>query len=233
MKVPWLPKEKIIERAAKVISDYEAIIGQIIGPPIPVEDIIRRYLGVKLGFMDFEEKLGMKGVLGATYVKARLICVNEGLQRDKSEGRIIFTCAHEVGHWVLHRPFVSMAERSGVQNNAIICRTLNAREPIEWQADYFAACLLMPEKETKEAAKRAFGRDFLVLDNVKSSFGGRSYYVDPCIENWHQMAEMVCEAGGFSNVSKQAMSIRLQELGLLVNKTGARMDWSSHSSIDK
>ena len=232
MNVPWLPKKIIIEGAAKIVSDYEVMIGHKIGPPIPVEDIIRRYLGVKLGFMDFEEKLGMKGVLGATYVKARLICVNERFQQNKSEGRVIFTYAHEVGHWILHRRFVSMAERSGVQNNAIICRTVNAREPIEWQADYFAACLLMPEKEVREAAKRAFGREFLVLDNVKSSFGGRSYYIDPCIENWHQMAEMVCEAGGFSNVSKQAMIIRLQELGLLVNKTEARMGWSKYSSMD-
>ena len=33
--------------------------------------------------------------------------------------------------------------------------------------------------------------------------------------------------GGFSNVSKHAMIIRLQDLGLLVNKTMKRMDWEA------
>ena len=37
----------------------------------------------------------------------------------------------------------------------------------------------------------------------------------------------MCEAGGFSNVSKLAMIIRLQDLGLLVNKTMKRMDWEA------
>jgi len=40
------------------------------------------------------------------------------------------------------------------------------------------------------------------------------------------MAAAMCEAGGFSNVSRQAMVIRLQDLGLLINKTGLRMDWN-------
>jgi hypothetical protein len=37
----------------------------------------------------------------------------------------------------------------------------------------------------------------------------------------------MCEAGGFSNVSKHAMIIRLQDLGLLVNKTKKKMDWEA------
>ena len=37
----------------------------------------------------------------------------------------------------------------------------------------------------------------------------------------------MCEAGGFSNVSKQAMIIRLQELGLLINLTEVKMDWNA------
>jgi len=37
----------------------------------------------------------------------------------------------------------------------------------------------------------------------------------------------MCEAGGFSNVSKQAMIIRLQDLGLMINKTSTKMDWAA------
>ena len=42
-----------------------------------------------------------------------------------------------------------------------------------------------------------------------------------------QKATAMCEAGGFFNVSKHAMIIRLQNLGLLVNKTKKRMDWEA------
>ena len=38
-------------------------------------------------------------------------------------------------------------------------------------------------------------------------------------------AEHVSEVGGFSNVSKQAMMIRLLDLGLVVNCTGTFLGW--------
>jgi hypothetical protein len=38
---------------------------------------------------------------------------------------------------------------------------------------------------------------------------------------------MVREGGGFTNVSKEAMIFRLEELGLIVNRTGTRLGWSS------
>jgi len=97
--------------------------------------------------------------------------------------------------------------------------------PVEWQADYFASCLLMPEKELKNTFFQVSGGKDLVLDNVKSCLGGTSVCIDPCVENWHFIADAVREAGGFSNVSKEAMIIRLLELGLVLNATGAYMGW--------
>jgi Zn-dependent peptidase ImmA (M78 family) len=225
MKVPWIPKERIEHSALGIIADYQDMIGHTMRTPIPVEDIIERYLKVNLSFEDLEEKLGMEDVLGATFVKPRLICINEKLLENNSEGRLRFTCAHEVGHWVLHRQFINVAAKSGPQKNDIICRIKNSRHPIEWQADYFAACLLMPEKETINAFCKVCGTEALVVDNVRSSFGSTSLYIDPCIENWPYIAAMVCEAGGF-NVSKQAMVIRLMDLRLLVNLTKERIGWS-------
>jgi hypothetical protein len=49
----------------------------------------------------------------------------------------------------------------------------------------------------------------------------------PYVEQWPFISAAMCELGGFSNVSKHAMIIRLQDLGLIVNKTNTRMDWSS------
>ena len=145
MKVPWLPKETISEYTSDLLNNYKELTGNSITPPIPVEDIIERYLGLTLSFEDLEEKLGMRNVLGATYIQKKEISINTRLLDDKNEGRMIFTCAHEIGHWELHREFVDEVNRS-LSNNTIICRTGTAREPIEWQADHYASCLLMPEE---------------------------------------------------------------------------------------
>ena len=56
MKVPWLPKSGIQQIADDVIAGYESKMERKVTPPIPVEDIIERYLNLKIGFMDFEKK---------------------------------------------------------------------------------------------------------------------------------------------------------------------------------
>ena len=232
MKVPWMPKIELADKAAEVLESYQDLVGHSICPPVPVQDVIERYLGVKLGFIDFSEKLGMKDVLGATYVEAQLICVNSRLLDVRYEGRMAFTCAHEVGHWILHRQYVNTAKRSTDGEDVILCRSRDAKQPIEWQADYFAGCLLMPEEAVKEAFQTAFGRQYLEIFNEKSSFRGDPLCFDPSVENWHFIAGAVCETGGFSNVSKQAMAIRLQELGLLINQTQRIMTWEkSHVAV--
>jgi hypothetical protein len=70
----------------------------------------------------------------------------------------------------------------------------------------------------------------LTLFNVCSAYSGPVCF-DPCVENWPRIAGWVKEAGSFSNVSKQAMIIRLQDLGLVKNATGYPMTWrASHAA---
>lgn len=225
MRVPWLDKEAIARQAEGLIGDYEAMMGRRVAPPIPVEDVVERFLGLDLTYENLDEKLGMDDVLGATYVRSKRISINRRLLEDKSEGRLVFTCAHEVGHWVLHRRLVEEAVRRERLQEAIVCRARNAREPVEWQADYFASCLLMPAPEMKEAFFMVCPSGKLFLDNVKSALGGTAVCIDPCVKNWHFIADMVRESGRFTNVSKEAVAFRMEELGLLINRTGARLGW--------
>lgn len=225
MKAPYLSKEQIAGRAGDVLRNYSAMAGYTVGPPVPVEEIIERYLRLRLVYDDLEKILGAKDVLGATYVHSRLICINERLFEDGSEGRLVFTCAHEVGHWVLHRRYVRSKKRTNSGSTAIVCRASEAKEPIEWQADYFAACLLMPADAVREAFQRVCELPEIVFNNIESRSGAGSPAIEPCVEHWPLLAEAVCETGGFSNVSKQAMIIRLQELGLLINLTDTPANW--------
>ena len=225
MKVPWLPKRQIAHAAESLIADYGNVIGGKLTPPIPVEDMIEKYFHIQLGVLDFENELGMKGVLGATYVDARVICVDESLFQSGCEGRFTFTCAHEVGHWVLHRRYVKKANRGGPEEIAIICRLEKAKEPIEWQADYFASSLLMPEDAVRKTFHKLCGGSPLVLENVGRTFHSSSLFIEPCVQNWPLIAEAAIYNGGFENVSKQAMIIRLQDLGLVINNTPEALGW--------
>jgi len=226
MRVPFLEKSHIASAADRVLGAYAARTGRHAQPPIPVEDIIERGLGLRLDFVTFDAYPAMADVLGATYVDKELICINQALLADRLEGRFCFTCAHEIGHWVLHRHLV--ASKTGHPEDAgrILCRSSQAKAPIEWQADAFASSLLMPEAMVRRAFQRAFGCETLELVNAESAYAGPLCF-DPCATNWPHIADAVRHTGGFGNVSKQAMIIRLQGLDLVRNATSRRMAWSS------
>jgi len=218
MKVPWLAKHHIEKQAVSVISNHELRQGVSITPPIPVEMIAEQSLGLQLSYDDLRARLGMDDVLGATYVRLKRICIDESLLDD--EVRLNFTCSHEIGHWVLHRNLITFGTRSKGSGETIFCRTKDAFRPIEWQSDYFAACLLMPETAVVDAWNKTFGPRPLILYNARKSMRNGPLYFDPCAENWHLIASSVCQAGGFTNCSKQSMMIRLTELGLVQNRSG-------------
>ena len=227
MKVPWMPKTSIARMAEDVISGYETTAGKRVVPPIPVEHIIEFGLKLGLAFEDLRCKLNMGDVLGATYVKSRKICADISLDRPEADGRLCFTLAHEAGHWVMHRKFVDLACRDG---GFIFCRTRDAKKPMEWQADYFASCLLMPEAFVRDAFARVCGPQPLVLHNVESAYSGPICF-DPCVANWPAIAACVRRAGNFQNISRQAMIIRLQDLGLVRNETCAPMAWRGRVAV--
>jgi hypothetical protein len=85
----------------------------------------------------------------------------------------------------------------------------------------------MPEKEIREAFQRVCGPEPFIINNVRNGVEEGARIEEPFVEQWPFIAAAMCEAGGFSNVSKQAMIIRLQDLGLLINQTSTKMDWKA------
>lgn len=81
----------------------------------------------------------------------RLIEINEDIPQLRG-GFGESTVAHEIGHWVLHID-TEKAERyarlraKGVKLSVepLLCRSGDNSGGIEWQAQYFASCLLMPQ----------------------------------------------------------------------------------------
>lgn len=227
-RVPWLTRAQLDGKAQEVLSRSSAVLGIDLTPPIPVEAMIERAFGYHLLVEDLNERYARLGLadedlLGATVVPRREILIHEKLLTDPDRrGRYFFTCAHELAHVVLHERFVTDAGRSGVSDRPgrdILCRLSLSRKRGEWQADYLAACLLMPEAETRKAYRAAVSDAPTCLVNRESSVcrKGRPLWLEPVLAHAPFYAEAVIEAGNFSNVSRTAMRVRLEELGLLVN----------------
>lgn len=113
----------------------------------------------------------------AEYIHARegTILVDRRLVESRNSGRYRFTLAHELGHWVLHKKyFCYRTNRTSMfqfGTAMIQCRDINKRYTrtqswdeskwMEWQADSFAASILMPKSSVEEYARKATPTDLL------------------------------------------------------------------------
>ena len=104
-KVSWLTKFQISQETDELLNQWEIFTGQEVKIPIPVEAITEKYLEFTLEYDNLEEILGIPDVLGATWVEEKRMVINSSLL-DGVEGRITFTCGHEIGHWILHRKYL-------------------------------------------------------------------------------------------------------------------------------
>ncbi|MCW6037623.1 ImmA/IrrE family metallo-endopeptidase [Spirulina subsalsa FACHB-351] len=92
----------------------------------------------------------------------RLIEINETVLA-LGQGFEASTVAHEIGHWVLHIEHSAVERYSRLRERGLdvaiaplLCRSEEQAQGIEWQAQYFASCLLMPRDVLQEQVR---GRD--------------------------------------------------------------------------
>lgn len=115
---------------------------------VPVEDIIESDYGLKWVWGDLDNSFDEEErVMAALYPQSREIVLNSACQELFKEkfGTMMFTLAHELGHWVLHAEDVLGLQNQLFEGEAFYCRGNDIKSPIEYQADLFAGCLLMPE----------------------------------------------------------------------------------------
>jgi hypothetical protein len=152
--LPFLTRHHIEAESQSLLASYGAKYGLLSKAPIPVDEILNVYLKVTLDFDDLPKLLRVNSdVFGATWIERQQVIIDQSLDPTNNPeriGRYNFTVAHETGHWQLHRPFLlkdinqqTLFEQEHAPT--VVCRSSEAKEPIEWQADFFAACLLMPK----------------------------------------------------------------------------------------
>ena len=220
IKVPFLRASELDHITAEVLRKYSAWKGAPVRPPIDVDEIVEGLLELDFEVLDLREHLGMPDVLGATWMDDGRICVDQSL--EGKEGRFAFTVAHEVGHWVMHRPILEMdrvtlplftAKADEEPKPAIVCRAREKKAPAEWQADQFAARLLMPASDMRAVARALHGDDPPAIDGLEAS--RRAGQLDAELR---ALADGVIADGKFTNVSNEAMCYRLLDLKLVVDK---------------
>ena len=235
--VPFLSGGEIELAATRLLVEFS---GGRIRPPVPVENIVEKHLKLTLGFDDLHERLGIPRsgnepeVLGALWAESREVLVDESLDPDEypeQEGRYRFTLAHEIGHYCLHKDFLTSPAQQGAdlfgfsKAPTVIYRESQAKVRIERQADSFASCLLMPKPWVRIVWRELFSRSNAL---VFSAWPGSDWTKPPL--GWREsglLAEtaaadeyffyraskpMAAEFG----VSVQAMRVRLEQLGLLL-----------------
>ena len=203
---PYLKNSTIEKESKKHLGDFSNKTGHKLSAPIPVFDIIE-YLGYDVDFRKdgiYEDK----NLLGGTLIDQKTIEINENL--SDHEGRMNFTAAHEVGHIILHVPFYNEKHGKDVSEHKIISRKDGGfegtkKEPEEWQADKFAAFLLMPSV----LVKKAFHRNYNKPVNVRRKSILQIFFPKPAFVKGYRIAEEVIRSGKFDNVSKMAMLNRL------------------------
>lgn len=146
---PWLKPETIEAKAQSRLSAYEAESGAITKPPIPIEHLIEAHLKLRIDW-DVIEEDGDDVVLAYINPGEQTICMNEGRRAHFEEywGTEVFTFAHEVGHWDLHvtaTEFVQLSFLDVVKPREFLCRW-NKYDRLEWQANRYAAALVMPKE---------------------------------------------------------------------------------------
>ena len=156
-------------------------------------------------FVDWDVDVLADGELEQLHCKAGTILLDPDVLMMRNMGSYNFTLAHEVYHWYAHRAYMLLRMANAGQGHAkqdsavqqcYVYNNGSSRTPAalaEIQADAVAARILMPRRAVVKQYKE-----------LQEKYGTAEEM-------------MVADLAIFFEVSKQAMSIRLEELGIMAN----------------
>lgn len=181
----------LIEKVLKIRMEYHhlSLDGSILGVTTSYSDI-----GYRVFDIGDEEQF--------YYFDGKTILIERDLKYDITlQGRRHYTEAHEAGHQILSMLFPNDYYASPQKLHYCMAKPVNnEKEWEEWQADTIASVLLMPKGIVKQAMFLfGFGE---IIPRINRLYSTEDY------QRFSMMAELL-------GVSKQALSIRLSQLGLV------------------
>lgn len=170
-----IPVELIIEKRFDLTLEYHYIRknGRVLGETV--------FLDTPIPIFNSEaRKYELAPIKGGT------IIVDASLLNIRNDGRLRYTCAHELAHWLIHKDFyIRLGETAAMTKT--ISKSSEADMTIERQADRLGSYLLMPSGLIKKAFHRGSRLPDESINTLADQFG----------------------------VSRQAMKIRLTEMRLI------------------
>lgn len=171
----WIEIEKL---AQNVLNEYdEGSIKNL--RKIDEELMVEEYLEA---FIDFKKLSTDMSILGASSfsggvlhvfnrfneiepirIDPHTIIIDEHLDSNEMEPRRRFTVAHEIGHLILHEDTFSVYQRCGKRQ----LESWDKLDTLEWQANTFAAALLMPTSTMEQAINRVLDALHCTKDDFK------------------------------------------------------------------
>lgn len=219
---------------AKVAEVHELMWSRLPTPkPRSIEELINvldpafaaSLLGIRFEYLpeltsQFRTKDGLRKLGGLIDRQRGYIAVAE----NNKHSTILFTAAHELGHFVLHDDLVMHRDLpvDGTPSGSPL-------PPKEREANYYAACFLMPPNLTRKAFERNFQTKAPLVINDRAAFWLSASDPDSLLRADHgslARETAVASAERFGQmhfnslatlfgVSVGAMAIRLRELGLV------------------
>ena len=202
--VPYLESQEIEECSFNILSKIKYESGTV---PL---DAICELLKKQSGLVVKKNSKLRDGVLGQISFGPDIISIDNN-QASTTE-RVRFTLAHELGHFSLeHYKFMVREtcheEDIAIENPDII--NLKDIRRMEWQANYYASCLLLPKKRfEKEFFRQAqindlsdHGYGLLYLDNQRCNIDTFYRVTAPLMSEFQ--------------VSRTVVKLRLIKLGFL------------------
>ena len=141
--------------------------------------------------------------------KRGMIFIDPGVYFERTLGTVNFTIAHECFHWFRHQPYHALMKMLGSDDELgkIIQCSIGSNgkdtekwKPIdwmEWQANGVAPHILMPSRTAKVKIEE-------LIKKYQITFDGSDGY---------RIEEMISELADFYGLSKQAVKLRVRELG--------------------
>ncbi|MFN7905108.1 MAG: ImmA/IrrE family metallo-endopeptidase [Pseudobdellovibrionaceae bacterium] len=150
MAKTFLPPEEIEAKVKEYLQKFHPANTL----PIPIEEIVDLQMGIHI--VPTPDMMTVSGMDAVTSHDLKQINIDHD-QFENKPNRVRFTLAHEVGHIVLHKEFIaSLNFDNETEWKNFVLNDLH-RDPMEVQANIFAAFLLMPsdhlENEFTQAKK--------------------------------------------------------------------------------
>jgi Zn-dependent peptidase ImmA (M78 family) len=242
VEIEHLSREYIDAKVEKVFTHFFPDFRKRPIPPSVCDIALALQRGDKIPSripFSFDCDLGIapngKKILGRFDFATRAVLVDPSLAYDSSRFR--WTLSHEIGHLVLHRHLardkIKISDAPAIVDTRTALRfgkkaRSSEREWIEWQANEFAAAMILPRIQLY--------RELLRYQEKELHLGRRGFiYVDDQPENRNLYYQTIAHLAQFFTTSRIVLHRRLHDLRLLQDnrpENRARIGYLMKSLLD-